>query len=692
MNRIPASSWIWLLLALGSVVLVHRDPWRTAIESPTFVSSRSAAVRLFPDLPEGVPTDVVLEISGPEGLRARIEPGPRGPLVHGADELLGPADPEAVDGLWASLRAATTLRAVPTDTDAGLGERGRIAMQWGETRIEIVLGRPSPDGAGLYGAIVGEGGDTSEVWVVERELGDIVDQGADAWAARRPLVADPAEIAEIEFADAKLVRGPDGLWRSTVGESVAIVQREAVEARLGRLLAARLDPWLPTPYARDDAPPWMRVTTLDGTSLGLWLRGACPQMPERVVIDRGEGRPGCVDARVVEPWPLPGREGGRAWIERRLLPHAYGRVLSIEQVRPRPQTLRRQGGTWMIEADGGVIELRETEVYRWYEAMFEARLDLEAKATGSTDDVELVITTDTTASLRLRCGRADDERRRTCRRDDEPLARVRIAVDPAFTAETFADRRLVELEPGQARAIEITGRDVVRQSAQLDLGVWRLDAPLHPEGDVALDELRLEELLGTLGAARAQSWTAVPSGDPDRVLRVERAAIRGQSAAIELQVWEGCIARVGQGRAARIDDGTCATLGRDLLGDAPLQHVIDEARELVLVEGGAAEIRLRRADGRLVREDGEPLGREREQLVAWSQLRAQRLRPGDPGTPHVATLAVVPTVGEPYTLEIGDGWARVAGQGWFYVLAPDEGAPAADEGDGGELPGDGSTG
>ena len=26
---------------------------------------------------------------------------------------------------------------------------------------------------------------------------------------------------------------------------------------------------------------------------------------------------------------------------------------------------------------------------------------------------------------------------------------------------------------------------MVRQSAQLDLGVWRLDAPTHPEGDEA---------------------------------------------------------------------------------------------------------------------------------------------------------------------------------------------------------------
>jgi hypothetical protein len=37
---------------------------------------------------------------------------------------------------------------------------------------------------------------------------------------------------------------------------------------------------------------------------------------------------------------------------------------------------------------------------------------------------------------------------------------------------------------------------------------------------------------------------------------------------------------------------------------------------------------------------------------------------------------VQPSIGEPYTLEVGDGWARVEGQPWFYVLAlaPEDGS------------------
>jgi hypothetical protein len=689
--RIATSTWGWLAAAAAAVVLVHADPWQRAGDAPLFVSSRSAAVRVLPELPEGVPADLVVELAGPEGPRARIEPGPRGAVVLAVRELVGPADPEALDGLWASLRAATTLRAVAADTDAGLGERGRIALSYGDTRVEILLGRESPDGAGLYGSLAdADGRPTGELWVVERELGDIVDQSAEAWAARRPLVLEPGEVARVAFADAEVVRGLDGMWRSTVGDATAIVQREAVEARLGRLVSARLDPWLAAPYARDETAPWVRLATHDGAELPLWLRGPCPGFPDRVVVDRGEGRAGCVDARIVEPWPLPGREGmGTAWVEPRLLPHHYDRVLSIEQVRPRPQLLRRHGGTWVIETDDGgsksVLELRESEVFAWYSALFDARFDHATEARGDADAVELRIVTDSTESVRLRCGEADDDGVRACRRDDEPALAVRVAVDPAFVAETFADRELVDIEAGQARAIEITGRDVVRQSVHLDLGVWRLDAPLHPEGDAVLDDLALEDLLATITAARAQEWTATPADTPERVLRIERTSARGQGDDVELQLWpasaDTCVVRVGQGRAAKVGEGTCRALRRDLLLADPLAHVLDDARTLALREGDR-EIRLRRDDGgRWVREDGSAPGEERSRFTAWSMLRTTALRPGEPRGTAAASLAVQPTVGEPYTMEVGDGWARVVGQPWFYLLAlaPEDEESAGDE-------------
>jgi hypothetical protein len=349
--------------------------------------------------------------------------------------------------------------------------------------------------------------------------------------------------------------------------------------------------------------------------------------------------------------------------------------------------LRRHGGTWVIETreDGGraVLELRETEVFRWYSALYDARFVTTGAPPTAQGAIELRVVTDSTQELRLRCGEADADGMRSCRRDDEAPLLVRIAADPAFVAETFAERQLVQLDPGEVRAIEIAGRDVVRQSVHLDLGVWRLDAPLHPEGDAALDELALEDLLASVGATRAQAWADAPQVDPDRVIRLERASMRGQGGDVELSIWAGradCLVRVGEGRTARVGEGTCRALGRDLLVDAPLGRVIDDARALVLREGDD-EIRLQRADERWVREDGSASARVGERFAEWSQWRTTALRPGDPrGTP-AATLEVQPRTGEPYTLAIGDGWARIVGQPWFYLLAlaPEEDEPVDEE-------------
>ena len=59
----------------------------------------------------------------------------------------------------------------------------------------------------------------------------------------------------------------------------------------------------------------------------------------------------------------------------------------------------------------------------------------------------------------------------------------------AFTKETFADRRLLSFEAGEVRGLELLPgptSDRVRQSVRLDLGVWRLDAPLHDDTAAAL--------------------------------------------------------------------------------------------------------------------------------------------------------------------------------------------------------------
>ncbi|HWB75461.1 MAG TPA: hypothetical protein VG755_10915, partial [Nannocystaceae bacterium] len=458
MSTIRAGTWALGVAAALAVALVHADPWRRAASGPAWMSSKSAAVRLLPELPEGVPTDLRIAIAKGGNAGARIENLPDaaapGAWVFEGNELVGPADPDALDGLWGSLRAATSLRAAATQTDAGLGEGGRIAIAYGDTELELLVGRATPDGVGLYGALVGA---EDELWVIERELGDIAAQRAEAWVARRPWVADPREVIAIDIGGAHVERGLDGMWRAKDERGTALLSSSAVEARLGRLLSARLDPWSDR-HANAGDPPWVHLTTADGGRASLWLAGACAE--GRVVVDRGLGRPGCIDARIAEPWPLPLGEGApMGWLEPRLAPHEYGRVLAIEQLGPTRSRLRREGGGWVIERHvddrDEVTSVREPEVFRWYEALHEARPDRAQTFALGDAQVELRIETDSTVALRLRCARADDAWR--CARDDEPAFAVRLPIELAFTADTFTDRQLATLSPGNARALEIAG-------------------------------------------------------------------------------------------------------------------------------------------------------------------------------------------------------------------------------------------
>lgn len=672
------STWALGGCAIAAMLLVYRDPWRRDRDAPGYVTNHGATVRLLPELAEGVPTDLELELVRPGGVVTRIAPGQgrAGHWVWDDGASMGPADPDALDGLWSSLRGATTLRAADASADAGLGEGGRIRVRGGGQALEIVLGRATADGVGIYaggldGAGLGGGPDVGALWVVERQLGELVAQRAEAWVARRPLLVDVAEVVAIEFADASLTRGPDRLWRSTVGGLEVLLSNAAVEARLGRLLGARLDPWHAPwvdPAAAD--APWIRLRTDSGEVHALWQGPACAG--DRVALDRGAGLAGCVDARLLDAWPLPGRAGADAsWIEPRLAPHDYGRVLRIEQRAPQAMTLRRDGGEWLIERRSGgvdeVVSVGESEVFRWYDALHAARLQTATSTTVVHDEVDLLLTSDSTAQVRLRCGRDADDAL-ACARDGQPAYPVALDVELAFSAETFVDRQLATLSPGEARAIEISGPAVVRQGAHLDLGVWRLDAPLHPEGDAALDDQRVESLLATVSGLRAQEWTAAPTGIAERSLRVERVPADGRPIAVVVELWPGCIARVDGGPAARVGEGPCRALAEDLLVDAPLERAIEDARALELGRRGR-RIALRRTDGPWVRVDGEPLGEVAEPLRRWPTWATVALVPGAAPGPAEAELVVEPAAGEPYVLDVGDGWAQIRGEGWFYRLA-----------------------
>jgi hypothetical protein len=106
------------------VALVHADPWASTRAPDPLLSTQSVARRLFPTLGEA------------DLARATIACAPRAascasrPDEDGLHQLwrdaapLGWADSEALEGLWGSLRMATTLRAVAPGSEFG-PPRGR---------------------------------------------------------------------------------------------------------------------------------------------------------------------------------------------------------------------------------------------------------------------------------------------------------------------------------------------------------------------------------------------------------------------------------------------------------------------------------------------------------------------------------------------------------------------------------------
>jgi hypothetical protein len=115
-------------------------------------------------------------------------------------------------------------------------------------------------------------------------------------------------------------------------------------------------------------------------------------------------------------------------VEPLLAPHAYGRVLAIEQSAPHARRLRRFGGGWVIEEDGAMVEVVEPEVFRWYSALqaTAGRARGGGLASGFTPGHRLTIETDSGQTLKLACGPAGAIAM-ACARDEGPPLRVSAA-------------------------------------------------------------------------------------------------------------------------------------------------------------------------------------------------------------------------------------------------------------------------
>jgi hypothetical protein len=513
--------------------------------------------------------------------------------------------------------------------------------------------------------------------VVEPELALVLQQSARAWLATRLVVAVPAEVARLEFADAGLVvRGVDGLWRSEFGSVRALLAGVAVDTKIDRLLGARLDPVLEGEAGPTEASAAVTIAGADGRAWSIVALGPCPGHEDRTLVDRGEGWRGCVDSDLIEPWPLPGsdREGAFALVEPRLVPYDLGRVLTIEQTRPERQVLRRYGGDWRLEPDGDpgrAVHVADAEVHSWFRSLHDATVEPHAGERAIDPDVEIVLTSDSTGSMRISCALEDRpgaEVRAWCRRDGGPSLAVRDDIAPAFSAQTFANRELVRFEPHDARAIEILpGRTGVRQGAHLDLGVWKLDAPEHPEPSEAFSDVAIEELLAAVSQLRATRWVDAPDKAALRTIRVDLTPrVDGQSE-VTVALHDGCVAVTG-GRAAEISDSTCRSLQVDLLHTDPLRFWVDTARELELRLDGHHG-RLRRQKDGLEWIEGSDEAAIRAALDRLSGIRVGALEPRREER-AAGSLRIIAQSGPAIAIELGSGlrWAAVEGLDWRYGL------------------------
>lgn len=648
--------------AAAALTWLDRGPDRGA--SAPLVSSRAAARRVFPDLAEREVDRATIELLGRDGPPVRLTPDPHGrhQVVFG-EELLGPVDPDALAGAFASLRMATTLRAVPPGTDVGAGQRGSVRITFPDATLSLALGHAAPAGNGLYGVMEHEG---SDAWVVEGDLAWLVDQAPEAWLSRRLSLVEPEEVLAVAWGDRLGIRrGGDDLWRVQHGAEPAILSTEAVALRLERLFSARLDPLLPRSVPQAESlRAWLAITTADGRVDTLALGGACPGDPERRLLDRGPGRLACVAADVVEPWDVEANAAGL--LEARLIPHPYGTVVEVALGGPPARALRRRGGGWVVREGEVERAAAESEVYRWFAER--AGVELAADPDPPTPflpDAAATFVVDGGLELQVRC-----QGGRWCARDDEPPRRV-VGDQPVrltFGADEFEDRRLLALGAEEVRAIELEpapGRGGVRQSVHLDLGVWQLDAPVHPDGAGALDDVRLEELLSALSSLRAEEWVEAPGGDLARTLRVELTPRTGRASAVEVELHEGCTVRAGA-RLARVSEGACRALATDLLYDDPLRSWLRSARTVEVEREGVAVL-LRREGERLV---GDGLdGPLRAALAEWDGFRSARLAAGAP--PDAARRAVRLTVrrddGPTVIVHARPDAVHVEGTTWHYV-------------------------
>ena len=493
-----------------------------------------------------------------------------------------------------------------------------------------------------------------------------------------------------------LGRGDDGFWRVRAGASPALLSTEAVDVRLRRLLRAKLDPFIDRDaVATESLRPWLVVTTIDGASRALLVGGECPGHPDRRLVDRGPGLLGCVPANLFERWPI--HDPDAAMIETRLAPHEYTRIVEVELRAPETRKIVRRGGEWFYaEGEGGLVPVAEAEVRRWYQNLQQlevALAELDANPDIAPGDPQpapdapvfepnwvAAVRADSDEVVELAC--RIDAAPVLCIRDGGPLLRVlgEVPRNLVFDADTFAERRLTNIGAGEVRSLEILPAPedprstTVRQSVHADMGVWELDAPIHPDDSGAIDRDRLENVLWALRQVRAEAWVDAPTAPPLRRLSVEVVPAQGLHRRVDVDLFDDCVVVVEGNPAAAVSTAQCEALSQDLLFDDPLKFWLERSRGVEVADSHAEHrVFLRRREDQFVTDEGRAITDEvlERQLETWMAWRSAGLREGEPPTPMTWTLDVRRDFGPPAQVEYGDGWVRLRGQTWYYEAVTD---------------------
>jgi hypothetical protein len=678
---------VTLALAVMATALTWADPFAEPVDDVLLVNNRTGGRRVFPTLVDADPSKATVELQAPDRPLVRIVPAPNGghQLMRGG-ALLGPVAAEDFDGLWSSLRLASATRRTNTREGLKLGTRGVIRISLPDSNLTLLLG-DTTTGGGVYAAFENQ----DEAWVVETELLSLVEQQPDSWLSSRLVPVDPELVTGLAWGELVLGRGNDGFWRVRTGENPALLSSEAVDFRLRRLLRAKLDPFVEREdVAAESLLPWLVVTTFDGSSRALLVGGECPNHPDRRLVDRGPGLLGCLPEQLLERWPVHDPNG--SMLQTRLVPHDYSRIVGIELEQPTERKLDRRGGEWFVaEDDGGLKPVAEVEVRRWYQTLgnLEVALaelptpdpvedigpDAAQRAPAFEPDWTLSVHADTGEVLRVSCRLADDPV--LCTRDGGALLRVlgEVPRNLVFDAETFVERRLTEIGAGEIRALEILPPSedprstTVRQSVHADMGVWELDAPAHPDDSGAINQDRLETVLWALQQLRAEAWVDDPIVAPLRRITAEVVPAEGLHRSVAVTLYPDCVVEVEGHPPAAIATAQCQALASDLLFDDPLKFWLERSRAVEVAKAdGSQRVLLRRRDEQFVTDDGSALDDDAlvQQLGEWMQWRSAGLREGEPPTPVAWTLDVRREFGPAAQVEIGDGWARVKGAGWYY--------------------------